>query len=329
MTNLAGKRFSVQEPPELSVIIVNWNTSDLLRDCLNSVYTETRATSFEILVVDNASSDGSAEMVKREFPQAKLTENQENLGFARANNQAIKQSSGRFILLLNSDTVVLSGALDKMVAFMKTHRAVSASGPMLLNPDGSLQPSIRMSHVSGCIRVFLPGEWLATYPLRILVRKLGKKETYSPEPRQVGGVSGACMMITREAVDKVGLLDEQYFFYAEEVDWFYRLQQLGGVVYFIPEAQIIHHYAQSINQTDNRSKYLHENKYRFINKYHGRKAAYLFRIMLAIDSFFVICAFLLLQALVRGDKHREMDWRLRWRWRTLLWAIGSKKGGSN
>ena len=329
MTNLAGKRFSVQEPSELSVIVVNWNTRDLLRDCLNSVYAETKATSFEILVVDNASSDGSAEMVKREFPRAGLIENQENVGFARANNQAIRQSSGRFILLLNSDTVVLSGALDKMVAFMKQHPAVSALGPMLLNPDGSLQPSIRTAPVSGYIRLFLPGEWLATYPLRFLIWRLGKKETYSNQPRQVGGVSGACMMITREAVDKVGLLDEQYFFFWEEVDWFCRLRQSGGVVYFIPDAQIIHHYAKSINQTYNRSKYLNVNKYRFIHKHHGRMASYLFRIMLAVDSFFIICAFFLLLALVGGDKRREMNWRLRSRWRTLLWAMGSNKSGSN
>ncbi|MBA7644965.1 N-acetylglucosaminyl-diphospho-decaprenol L-rhamnosyltransferase [subsurface metagenome] len=141
MTNLAGQGFSVQEPPELSIIIVNWNTSDLLRDCLNSVYDETRATSFEVFVVDNTSSDGSVEMVKKEFRQVRLIENRENLGFARANNRAIKQSRGQYVLLLNPDTVVLSGALDKMAAFMRAHPAVDASGPMLLNPDGSVQRS--------------------------------------------------------------------------------------------------------------------------------------------------------------------------------------------
>ena len=331
MTHLAGKQLSAQEPPELSVIIVSWNTRDLLRDCLNSVYDETKATSFEILVVDNASSDGSAEMVKREFPQARLIENQENLGFARANNQAIRRSSSRFIVLLNSDTVVLSGALDKMVAFMKVHRAVDASGPMLLNTDGSLQQSILGSLGKFTFVRFLTigGDFLVAFLPKLLLRKMRKKETYGPQPRQVGGVSGACMMIAREVVDKVGLLDEQYFFFMEEVDWFFRLQQLGGVVYFIPEAQIIHHYAQSINQTDNRSKYLQENRYRFINKYHGKTRGYFFRIMLAIDSFLIICTSFLLQALVRGDKRREMNWRFRCRWRTLLWAIGSKKGGAN
>jgi len=331
MTKLAGKQFSAQEPPELSVIIVNWNTRDLLSACLNSIYAETKETSFEIIVVDNASSDGSAEMVKREFPRVRLIKNRENLGFARANNLAIRQSSSRFIALLNSDTVVLSGALDKMVAFMKTHPHVDALGPMLLNTDGSLQPSTlgSLDNFTFVRFLFIGGDFLIAYLPKLLFKKMRKKETYIPQALKVGGVSGACIMMTREAIDKVGLLDEQYFFFMEEVDWFYRLRQLGGVVYYFPEAQIIHHYAQSINQTDNRSKYLHENRYRFVNKYHGKIAAYLFRIMLAIDSFFVISAFFLLQSLVRRDKRKEFNWRLKSRWRTLLWAIGSNKGGAN
>ena len=329
MAGIAPQRSSVQDHPDLSIIVVNWNTRDLLRDCLNSILAETKATSFEVFVVDNASTDGSAEMVKREFPQARLIENQENLGFARANNQAIRQSSGRFLLLLNSDTVVLSGALDKMVAFMKAHPAVDTSGPMLLNSDGSLQQSILGTSPKFTLaRSLIIIDFFVTYLPKLLSRKIGRKETDSPQPRQVGGLSGACMMMSREAVDKVGLLDEQYFFFLEEVDWFHRLQQLGGVVYFIPEAQIIHHYAKSINQTDNRSKYLHENRYRFINKHHGKMRGYFFRIMLAIDSLFIICAFLLLQALVRGDKRKEINWRLRSRWRTLMWAMGRDKGGS-
>ena len=158
----------MKEGINLSIVIVNWNARDLLRECLQSVYAQSQAFNFEVVVVDNASSDGSAEMVKREFPRARLIENQENLGFARANNQAIRQSIGRFVVLLNSDTVVLSHALDRMVAFMKEHQDVDALGPMLLNTDGSLQPSIRsMSQVSGCIRVFLPGEWLRFFRLSV------------------------------------------------------------------------------------------------------------------------------------------------------------------
>ncbi|HUU64026.1 MAG TPA: glycosyltransferase family 2 protein [Dehalococcoidia bacterium] len=333
MTNLAGKRFSVQEPPELSVIIVNWNTRDLLRDCLNSVYAETKATSFEILVVDNASSDGSAEMVKREFPQAKLTENQENLGFARASNQAIMQSVGNYVLLLNPDAVVLSSALDKMVIFMREHPAVDASGPMILNPAGILQPSTRMSNMFRCISIFLPGDWLATYPLRMLVKKLimkfGKKETYSTNPYQVGSLSGACIMMTRQAVDKVGLLDERYFIYAEEVDWFYRLKQLGGKAYFVPNARITHHHGQSTKQTNDNYKYFLQSKYLFIKKHHGKRAAYFFRITFAIDSLVTICAFLLLQVLAKGERRNEVKGTVRSLWRALLWGIGSNKGGAN
>jgi len=330
MTNLAGQGFSVQEPSELSIIIVNWNTRDLLRDCLNSVYSETRATSFEVFVVDNASSDSSVEMVKKEFPQVRLIENQENLGFAKANNQAIKQNSGQYVLLLNPDTVVLSGALDKMVAFMRAHPAVDASGPMILNDDGSSQVStLDTSYMFESGGLFLLRGWLATYLLGLLVRKLGKRGTYSPHPRQVFALIGACMMMTREAVDKVGLLDEQYFFYSEDIDWFYRLKQLGGKAYFIPEVQIIHYGAQSMTQIITRSKYYYQSKYLFTKKHHGKMAAYLFRIMVVIDSFVVICAFLLLQALVKRDRRKERNWRLRCRWQTLLWAVRRDKGGSN
>jgi len=123
----------------LSIIIVNWNTKDLLRNCLFSIYKERKSISLEIFVVDNASSDGSSEMVKREFPLVKLIRNKKNVGFARANNQAIKESKGKYILLLNTDTVILNGALDKMVKFMDTHSDVGVCGPKLLNEDGSLQ----------------------------------------------------------------------------------------------------------------------------------------------------------------------------------------------
>lgn len=331
MTYLAGQNFSVQEPPELSIIIVDWNTRDLLRDCLSSVYDETRVTSFEVFVVDNASSDGSVEMVKREFPQVRLIENRENLGFARANNQGIKQSRGSYILLLNPDTVVLSGALDKMVAFMRAHPAVDASGPMLLNPEGSLQRSTwDTSYNFGWSFKFIVSQCSAIYLLlKFLLSNLSKRETHSPHPRQVSWVVGACMMMTREAVDKVGLLDEQYFFYAEETDWFYRLKQLGGKTYFVPEVRIIHYGAQSMKQTDLRRKYYYRSNYLFLKKHRTKMEAYLFRIMVVIDSFVVMSAFFLLQALVKGDRRKEMNWGSRCRWQTLLWAIKWDNRGSN
>jgi len=317
---------SVPEPPELSIVIVNWNTRDLLRDCLNSVYAETEATSFEVLVVDNASSDGSTAMIRGEFPQVRLMENRENLGFARANNQAIRESRGSYILLLNPDTVVLSGALDEMVSFMRAHPDVDASGPMILNPDRSLQPSTQDSRYAFdlCTR-FLLEECLLGYLPRLLVRKLGKSETRSSHHRQVSAALGACIMITRRASNKVGLLDEQYFLFSEETDWFYRLKQVGGKTYFIPEARIIHHRQQSVKQTDTMLEHSYRSRYLFMKKHHKKVQAYLFRAMVAIDCFAAMCAFLLLQAVVRGGKREEMKWKLRCRWRGFLWAIGRDK----
>lgn len=317
---------SVPEAPELSIIIVNWNTRDLLRDCLNSIYAETRQTSFEVFVVDNASSDSSAEMVQGEFPQVKLIENEKNLGFARASNQAIRQCRGSYILLLNPDTVVLSGALDKMVSFMKVHPDVDASGPMILNPDGSLQPSaFRDFYPAAPCTDFLLKESLASYLPRLLISKLGRRETYSPRPEQVAWATGACIMITRRALNKVGLLDEQYFLFSEETDWFYRLKQVGGKTYFIPQARIIHYLGRAMKQTDTMLKHSYQSRYLSIKKHHTKVQAYFYRIMVAIDCFVAICAFPLLQAVVRGDRRKELNWRLRCRWRGLSWAIGRDK----
>jgi len=327
MMRLSRQEFSVQEPPELSIIIVNWNTIDLLRDCLNSVHAETKATSFEVFVVDNASSDGSADIIKREFPQVRLIENKENLGFARANNQAIRQSTGSYILLLNPDTVVLSGALDKMVAFMRAHPDADASAPMLLYPDGSPWPSLRPAYRYRSV-AFLLRESLATYLPRLLVSKWGKRETYSRHPKQVdcAGRGGACVMKKRGTVDKVGLLDERYSLFEEDIDWFYRLKQTGGKTYFIPEARIIHYGAQSVKQSDTVLKKSYQSRYLFMKKHHAKVQAIFFRMMVAVDCFVAVCVFLLLRTALRGDQRKEMNWKLRCRWRGLLWAIGKDEG---
>jgi GT2 family glycosyltransferase len=312
----------VQEPPELSIIIVNWNTRDLLRDCLNSVYAETKATPFEVFVVDNASSDSSAEMVKREFPQVRLIENKDNLGIGRGNNQAIRESTGTYIVLLNPDTLVLSGALDKLAAFMRAHPHTDASAPTLLNPDGSPQPSVRDRYSFNYCVEFLLMQSLATYLPRLLVSKWGKRETHSRHPRQVAWVSGACVMARRETVDKVGLLDERYFLFADDTDWCYRLRQLGGRICFMPEAGIIHYGGQSVKQTDTGLENSYQSRYLFMKKHYGKVQAYFFRIMVAIDCFVAMCVIPLLQTALRGDRRREIKWKSRSRRRGLLWAIG-------
>lgn len=233
--------------PDLSVIIVNWNTGDLLRQCLESLRPQAATACFETLVVDNASKDGSGDMVQALFPEVQLIANAENLGFAAANNQAIRRARGRYLLLLNPDTIVMAGALQTMVGYLDQHLDVGALGCRLLNADGSVQTSCShfptLSNVAldslGLSRLFPRSRLLARY-----------KMTYwgHDEEREVDQPSGACLMIRRKAWEQVGPLDERFFMYYEEVDLCRRLRQQGWRIVFTPVAQVVHLGGQSSRQ---------------------------------------------------------------------------------
>jgi GT2 family glycosyltransferase len=251
---------------DLSIIIVNWNTKDLLAQCLQSVYDTIRSLDFEIIVVDNASADGSPEMVCERFPQVRLIKNRENVGFARANNQAIRESRGGYLLLLNSDTVVLPEALSQMVDFMDCHPDGGAIGPKLINPDGSFQASYAdfPTLLTESLQAFGLAKWLygPYYP--------------SPPPRPdelartVDWVAGACLMVRREVADAVGLLDEGYWMYTEETDWCYRIDQAGWNVYYLPESKIVHFGgASSSKRRPEMVAQLYRSKLHFFGKYRG------------------------------------------------------------
>ena len=224
---------------DVSIIIVSWNTRQILEDCLASVYEQTTGISFEVFVVDNASSDGSAEMVRQRFPQIKLITNTDNRGFAAANNQAIRQTSGRYILLLNSDTIILESAIAKTVLCAERHPAAGIIGCRVLNADQTLQQSCFM--YPSVLNLFL----LTTY----LSKMFSKNRFFGRErmtwwdrsdERQVQVVTGCFMLVRREVVEEVGLLDKEYFIYGEETDWCYRACQAGWKSMFTPDAQIIH-----------------------------------------------------------------------------------------
>jgi GT2 family glycosyltransferase len=227
--------------PTLSVIIVNWNTRQLLRDCLESVLADPASGQWEVLVVDNASADGSAAMVRECFPRVQLLASPENLGFSRANNLALAQAKGEYLLLLNSDTRVERGALGGLVEFMAGHPRVGAAGPMLLNGDGSLQlscglaPSLRAEIVHKLLlhRLF-PFFKLAGWDHR--------------SARAVGWVSGACLLIRRRALEEVGPLDPAMFMCCEDLEWCMRLAQRGWQIFYYPFSRVIHLEGQSIGK---------------------------------------------------------------------------------
>ena len=229
---------------DVSMIVVNWNTREILRKCLESLCNHTRNISFEIIVVDNGSSDGSAEAVEKGFPQVKLIRNQENLGFARANNIGIRASTGRYLCLMNSDIFVLNGCLKKLLEFMDQSLNVGMSGPRLLNRDHIFQPSCR----------YFPSIWNNLCHALALNRLFPKSSFFSDSlmkhwkhdtVQSVDVLPGCLWMVRREALDQVGLLDERFFIYGEDVDWCKRFHDHGWDVVFYPDAEAIHYHGAS------------------------------------------------------------------------------------
>jgi hypothetical protein len=228
------------------VIVVNWNVRDLLRECLRSVCETLRPVEWgwELIVVDNHSSDGSAEMVRDEFPQATLLQNGENLGFAKANNQAFRRCRGELILLLNPDTVVPEHALDRMAGIMKARADAGALGCRLVGPDGSVQ-RFTGGHPPGILNVsayYLLAQ--RALPPRLLPSPLFlAREPESDEA--VGWVSGCCMLLRRQALGGA-IFDERFFLYGEDLELCQRLARSGWMVLYTPRVQITHHGGRSL-----------------------------------------------------------------------------------
>lgn len=233
---------------DLSIIIVSWQVKALLEKCLASIFKQAHNLAFEVFVVDNASRDGSPAMVKEKFPDVKLIINKENRGFATANNQAIRQAKGDFVLLLNPDTEILNNALAKMVKFMKTHLDSGIAGCTLLNPDKTLQPSVRMfPDLFTCTLMVLKLHHFK--PIFNLLGRYFVKDFDYHKTQTVEQVMGAFFMIRREVIEKIGLLDEGYYIWFEEVDYCRcLLKKTDYKVYYTPETQIIHYGGQSFKQ---------------------------------------------------------------------------------
>ena len=256
---------------DLSVVVVSWNVNDLLAACLSSVFSSLSATAldYEVLVVDNASSDGSPGMVRERFPQARLMPNPDNLGFAAANNQALAQASGRYMVLLNPDTVVRGDALGALVEFLDSRPSVGMAGPRLAYTDGSFQHSA--FRFPSLAQVFL--DFFHVHHRLYDSRLNGRYPRALYEsgcPFAIDHPLGACMMVRRQALQQVGGLDEHFFMYCEEVDWAMRMKQAGWGVYCVPGAQVIHHAGQSTRQfRDRMFVALWRSRFRLFAKHYG------------------------------------------------------------
>ncbi len=238
-----------EELYDVSIIIVNYNVREFLRQSLLSLRQALAALSAEVFVVDNASSDGSVDMVRQEFPEVRLITNRENVGFAAANNQALRQAHGRLVVLLNPDTVVQEDTFVAIRDFMNTHPDTGMVGCKVLNPDGTLQlacrrsfptPWVAFTRLSGLSRLFPKSRWFGRYNL-----------TYLPEDEtaEVEAISGSFMAVRREAFAQVGMLDEAFFLYGEDLDWCFRMRQSGWKIHYFPGTQIVHFKGESAKQS--------------------------------------------------------------------------------
>ncbi len=271
-------------PVDISVVVVSWNTRELLRQCLQSIVREpgveivaagaqpsnaARLTA-EIIVVDNASDDGSAQMVQADFPQARLLANAHNAGFAAANNQAIVQARGQVLFLLNPDAYLLPGALAGLARFLDEHPEAAVAGPNVLNPDGSWQAAaFRFATLWDllCEAVFLSVLWPRS-PL-FARKELGGFQRDAV--REVDWVQGCALAIRREVWDAVGPFDEGYWMYVEELDWCRRAKGLGYRVFFTPDAQVVHYGKRSVARA--RASVLplgFRSHFRYYRKFDGR-----------------------------------------------------------
>ncbi|OQY11239.1 MAG: hypothetical protein B6I30_07180 [Desulfobacteraceae bacterium 4572_187] len=263
---------------DISIIIVNWNTRELLLECLASIFETAIKATFEVWLVDNASTDGSVESAKKKYPDINIIVNEKNLGFAAANNLAFKRMNGRYALLLNTDATLTNGAVNALYDFMEVNNKAGVACGQLLNTDGSRQNSIAnypsllsLLFNETVLRILFPDK----YP--------SKRKEYIA-PLEVDSCIGACMIVRKKAMDEVGIFDEGYFFFLEETDWAYRMKQAGWKIYFIPKARIFHAQGKSIGKSANKKIMFYRSRYYFFKKWYK-------------SIYFIICTTVFLRLL--------------------------------
>ena len=253
---------------DLSIIIVNYNVKEFLQNLIHSVEKATGNIKYEIIVVDNASDDGSVDFLKEKFPGVRLIANKKNLGFSRANNQGLAVAKGKYLLLLNPDTLIREDTFQKMIEFFENTSDAGMAGCKILNPDGSLQLACRRSFpgpwtsfckVTGLSTLFPGSRIFARYNLTYL----DENKTY-----EVDAISGSFMMLRKETYEKVGGLDEEFFMYGEDLDFCYRVQKSGYKVYYVHSTQIIHYKGESTKRSSiDESKVFYDAMHLFVKKH--------------------------------------------------------------
>lgn len=299
----------------IDIIIVSWNTKTLLANCLHSVVEATPPGTYKIWVVDNGSTDGTQDMLASAYPQVRLIQNQENVGFARANNQAINEGAGKYVLLLNPDTIIHPGSLEIMKNFLRETPSAGAVGPLVYNPNGTLQTS--------------------AYPAPTLFRELWRlfhldklipigsyrqSDWEHDRPREVENLLGACILVRRSVLNQIGLFDEHYFMYSEEIDLCFRMRRAGWQIYWLPEASIVHFGGQSTHQVaEAMFLELYRGKILYFKKHYGLAIGMLYKLIILLATLvrFAFAPFIVFSV---GEQYSARRQLLRRYW-TLLKSL--------
>ncbi|MCB0257237.1 MAG: glycosyltransferase family 2 protein [Anaerolineae bacterium] len=286
--------------PDLTISIVTADNSDLLVPCLRSIFANTHRVALEVFVIDNASGDGTAAAVAGEFPQVTLIRNTTRLGFSTNNNLVLKQGKGRYLMLLNDDTLVLDGALDTLVAFADGQPDAGIVGSFLLNPDQTFQAAFSA----------LPNPWIEGFWSTAAVFPQLHAEAKTPFTTQT--VCGAALMIRRETMEQVGILDTMFDpIYAEETDWCCRVLKAGWKIYSHPQAQIVHYGGQTMDKVPIRKlELLQGHKARYFRKHHGRWAEIYFRTTLCLASLAKVFRYSIPPRSPQKRERRQLHWHM-------------------
>ncbi len=276
---------------DLSVIIVNWNTKQLLEECLASIYKFTKNIKFEVIVVDNGSTDDSQAMVRKKFSYAKLIENKDNLGFAKANNLGIKSAIGKYILLLNSDTYFIENSLPKIVEYADKQKNLGVLAPQLLNVDKSIQQSV--GFFPNLPQIFYWMSFIDDLPFGQLLKPYHvDHDSFYKKDQHADWVTGAALLIPKNILKKAGNLDEKIFMYGEDVEWCWRIKKAGFDIIYTPSTKIVHIGRGSSGQISKRA-FVGEFeglKY-FYNKHKAPTSLQIMRILLKIGALARILVF--------------------------------------
>jgi len=312
--------------PDLSILIVNWNSTAYLRKCLATLFAQTKGLDFEVVVIDSASFDGCGEMLQKEFPVVKFLQSRENIGFAASNNLAFRHSSGRTVVFLNPDTEIVGPALKTMWDFVESTPQAGAVGCKLLNTDSSIQTSCVQRYPT-LLNQFLDSELLRRlFPRAKVWGTQSLLEDGAPVAVEV--ISGACLMMKRSVCDQVGHFSTDYFMYAEDVDLCYRAQRAGYRNCYVGQATVVHHgggSSTSIAKNNFAAIVVRDSLWKFLRKHRGPLYAAAYRISTALQAIVRVALLVAVLGVTLGQFRRHSLWLSLVKWTRLLsWAAGGE-----